>query len=602
MTIAELGDLDLINSPHVRLEALGTDSGTDWGNPQPIETSVESFLQYGSLVTFRGLENRVLMLAVRAVSTDIDALADAEALLAAQLFKPNRFLLQAKGAQVPTVYRVLTSSFDRVPDDLLEVMAGHRIYMLRLVCEPLVYSAKETVVPALGAPPASVVEATVDDCTSTSNWYGSYNGYDAPPAQGTFDGRSMVYATSPSTNQRVNMIERRVGGIDTSVTKYLVIDWAWTGGTPVDVGLSVYSSSGASMIKVSESISPVLGDMRTVVKVADSVTSLPDLWFSFTTDPVSPPTGNGLESFLGTFDVRRLFVDKIVRTNSPVAYSGKQQLRTFDVAGSMPTSGSIVVEHETSALGDGTMVFTYPADGAAANGYTPQCMQYKIGGAAPTSDSAAVSGGFVNVRTAQFFSCPTLSLPDGTYQVWARMRSAESSAAINWSVTPQLPVGNAIGATEERRKTVIMGGSVYKTVCLGAIQLPLIDTGLIGSTLIGVNTVNPVDVFLDELWLFNMSIGQLTGVNLGNGTPTAGGPSRRLFIDSPSLGNEGLGALMRGHSADRSDSFSAFPVSFSEGVHSFPAGPVKVFTVTPNANGAQASFRYAEAAMHTAAG
>lgn len=603
MTVLDFGSLDLIDGEIVRLEALGTDSGTDWGKPQPIETQLNSFVQYGALVASEGWENRVVMIAVVAQSEDADSINDAELALAGEVGKPNTLKFQPPNGLVPTVYKVLTSHFDKVPDDLALVTAGEQVFMLRLVCDPFAYSDGETVVEALGPPPGTPpVEVSVDNGTSTSGWDAGYNNSPLSPATSTNAGRTLVGASTPATAGQVRLYMRRTGAVDVSATKYIVVDWAYSGGYPVG-GLSAAVTTGTplTLSKVSEGASPVAGDMRSVFKVPASVSSLADLTFTHTTTGVRGGSG-GFSDLISAVVPRSLFVDQVTRADRVSAATGKQQLRSFTVGGSAPTTGSIELAHDTAALGDGVLIYTYSADGLGGAGYTPQCTQFRIsGGPTPALDPTAVSGYNTLLDATDYFSFPALALPDGEYAVWARLKSASATAAVSFNFTPQLSA--QIGDTVSQTVTVALGGSVWRTVPLGMMHLPLIDTGLAGRTLVGIGSANPSadDVYLDELWLYNLSLGRLTGVNLSSGTAAVGGPSRRFWNDSPSLSNDGLGALMRGHSADRSDSFSAYPSSFAPGVHEFLPGPMKMHLVTPNTDGVQASFRYTKAWLHTAA-
>ena len=103
------------------------------------------------------------------------------------------------------------------------------------------------------------------------------------------------------------------------------------------------------------------------------------------------------------------------------------------------------------------------------------------------------------------------------------------------------------------------------------------------------------------MYAFNLTTGDLTHVSCGTATPAANGTSNRLWIDSPSIMNDGLGDLQRGYSADRSDSKSAYPDAAAAAVHRFTPPSVNAFTVTSNASAASIGFRHHKAWLHNPA-
>lgn len=597
----QFGNVDLTDYPFL------TEFGADHGTPDATTEVLASFLSDGDIEITSRRGNRTIVLPILIEGSDQLELAEALARLEAECRKPTNELLvdPGDGFGPPSVFRTFeTASLVWNREDNYE-RANVRSYTLTLRALSYAYSAEETVVEALGPPPPTpAVEVSVDSGTTTTGWDAGYNNSPLTPATSVNAGRTLVGTTTPATAGTVRLYVRRTGAVDVSVTKYIVVDWAYSGGYPVG-GLSAAVTTGTPLTleKVSEGASPVAGDMRTVFKVPVSVSSLADLTFTHVTTGTRGGTG-GFSDLISQVVSRSLFVDQITRADKVGVANGKQQLRSFDVGGSAPTTGSIELAHSTTALGDAVHAFTYPADGAAAAGYTPQATQFRIaGGPTVEADATSVSGFRTLLDSTDYFSFPALALPDGEYAIWAILKSVSATAVINWTLTPHLQGATQIGATEPHATTVALGGSVYKPVPLGNVHLPLIDTGLQGATMIGVGSANPGadDVYLAELLLYNVSLGVLTVVNMGSGTAAVGGPSRRLWIDSPSIANEGLGAMMRGHSTDRSDSFSAYPTALAPGVHRFTPGPMKMHLITPNTDGVQASFRYTKAWLHTAA-
>lgn len=577
------GALDLMGDPggSYSIEALGTDSGTTWGSPQPVEVQLRSFLQYGAVVVTQGWENRQVVVTVAVVASDTASLADAEAALFAEVGRPNRLTFTPHdGFGYPTEFRVITSRFEQNPDDLREVKSGERIYTIALTCEPFAYSATATTVPALAASGSTTVN--VDNGSSTTGWTGSTNSGD-PVTVSTTGGALKVATNSALSDPAVVVYATRTGSVSTSSTPYIVVDWKYgEAGATLTLGSLGLDADGVTATRITSVPSPTAGYTRTTFRV--NASSVSTLTFGVST---SPPSGGSV--------VRSLTIDNIDRTDvSPAAALPRQQVRTIEVDGSAPTIGSIAVEHATSALGE-VLLYTYPDDGT---GYVPYCRPYHSAGSAVSSDANAVSG-YSEEAGSVSFDIPTPSTPGGTYLVMARMkRSSSSTVTFDWSVTPRLN-STDLSSAETHTVSVALTTS-YAFVRLGTTRLPMMDVASTPSSVTRLNIDATVSETLDELYLFNMDIGRLTGpVSCGTGTPAAGSHSNRLWIDSPSVDNDGLGRYLRGYASDRSDAFSAYPFMTSPGIHEFAAGGVKVLTVTTNpTTAADVSFTY-HPAWHT---
>lgn len=131
-----LGDLHLtgVAAGGYKVELLA--EGTDWGNPQPTEVAVQSLLQDGELVEHTRDGNREQP--VRIVITGTAAqLEQGEKDLMAELYKRNTLTVPSllAGGQT-TVFDIVTSSLQQVPDDLAEVRANQWHYSVRLVSLP----------------------------------------------------------------------------------------------------------------------------------------------------------------------------------------------------------------------------------------------------------------------------------------------------------------------------------------------------------------------------------------------------------------------------------------------------------------------------------
>jgi hypothetical protein len=565
-----VGDLDLMDpSGPYTIKALGTDSGTTFGSPEAIVGRLRSLLQYGSIAYHEGVENRLPAVAVIVGGPDAGAVAEAEAALMAELYRPNTLThTAADGYGAATVFDVYTSSLEPVPDDLLETVRSEVVYMIRFECAPYVHSEGITETPALAA--SGTTTTSVDAMSAATNWTAAANGAAVTPVSAG----GALTATSASLDATVAVTLTRTATIDTSATKYLVIDWKV--GAGVNLLSFTATADNVALTKVASGPSPTAGYTRTTFYVAAA--SVAAVTFTATTN--SPHPG-----FRPTV-ARSLTLDQLSRSDvRPTLGSAKQQIRTIDVGGSAPTTGSLSVEHATSALGD-VIVYTYPDDDGQ---YAPPCRNYRVpGGPTPSADAAAISGYVDIIDTASVFDVPVAATPDGEYLVVPRIGrhdGFEGTHTVNWSWAAYLngvAIPNSGG--DIAAYTALFGDLDFHR--FGVVHLPLIDTAPHGTAVTRFSFVsaNPGsdNIYFDDLLLFNMTTGRLTQVSCGTAAPSAGGASNRLWIESPSLANGGLGRYLRGYADDQSDAFSAYPTMETPGVHEFEPPRIKVYTVTTN--------------------
>lgn len=577
MTLApvwRLGDLELTEAPYL------VAFGTSYGEPENVTDILRSLLTDGDLEVTPRRGNRTVTLPILIEGADLAALGEAEAALWAEVDRARNELYcdPGDGFAAPFVLDVFRGSMVFNRDDEYE-KAGYRSYTLTFRALPWPHADVETTVAALSAA-ASPTTVNVDDGSSTTGWTGSANSGSVTVT--TASGAVKVQTTTAQAGGGHLVRAIRSGTVDTSATKYIVTDWTY-GEAGVSLGGGAnpltLTSGATTYFAVSSAPSPTAGYTRSVFYIPDA--SLAGMTFALTTSATSA--------------VRSLTIDNIDRTDAPPVTSVRQLLRSLEVDGSAPTTGSIAVEHATSALGD-VILYTCPDDGSA---YTPACRAYRSSGGTLTSpDSTAASGASETLSGAVTIDRPNSSLPSGTYLVMARMkRSSAATATITWTVRQRMN-STDIGSLESHSTSVALTTS-FAFVRLGITQLPLMDTASSSSAVTRITVAGSSSETLDELYLFNIETGRLTQVACGTGTAAAGSHSNRLWIDSPSLDNEGLGRYLRGYAADQSDAFSAYPYMEAPGVHEFEPPSVKVFTVTTNpTTAADVSFTY-KAAWHT---
>lgn len=587
------GALDLTDpTGNYSIEALGTDSGTTFGNPEAIVTELRSLLQYGSLVFHEGMENRGPVIAVAVRGADMAETAQAEAALVAELFKPNELVYTPDGWASGTVYDILFSELEPGWDDLTVALRSEVVYLIRLTAGPYVHSEAVTTTPALAA--SGTTTTDVDTMSATTGWTAAVNGAAVSPTSAS----GALSVTSAPLDGTVTVSLTRTGAITTSPTKYLVVDWKSGARASLAVGTAFSAvADGVTLTKVASAPSPTAGYTRTTFEVAAA--SVAAVTFTLVTDSPHPGMLPLIE--------RSLTLDLLTRSDvRPTLGSAKQQIRTIKVGGSVPTIGSLSVEHETSALGD-VIVYTYPDDDGQ---YAPPCRNYRVSGPTPVADAGAISGFVDVIDTETAYEVPVAATPRGAYLVMGRVGRNDGTTgthSVTWTYAPRINGVVPPGSSVVTKTTEFTTTSNLDLVTLGMIDdLPATRMAEHGSavTRFTVVSANPAgdNLNFDELLLFNLTIGRRTHGKFGTAAPSAGGASNRLWIESPSLANQGLGEYLRGFAANQADAFSAYPTLLTPGVHEFEPPGVKVYTLATNpTTPVNVAFAHRNAWLHHAA-
>lgn len=576
-----IGDLDLTDYPFAVV------FGSDYGTPDASPAVLASFLTDGDLELTARRGNRTLTLPVLVEGADMVALAEAERALQLECDKPLNTLYvdPGDGYGEPfqwTVFRG-TATFQR--DDKFED-SGYRLWQLTWRALPWPEAATEVTVPSLATTGSTTTN--VDDMSSATGWAGSVSGLATTP---TSAGGALTVQRSLGPG-KYPWSATRSGSITTSATPYLVLDWKPTSASLVTAGVKAVGD-GVTLPIIASQPSPTAGYTRTWFQVAAASVSTLIFTANIQSAAVTGTTSLGI------------VMDNLDRTDArPTAGSVKQQLRSIEIAGSAPTSGSVAIEHASSPLGD-VLFYSCPDDGS---GYVPAMRGYHTSGTV-TSDATAVSGSYDTLSSSPAtasWSAPYLSVPEGEYAVLARMSGATAGAvALNWVFSTQV-AGTNVGTVP----TVAYSGTLTTSYALyrvsNLIHLPPFDAtvGPNSTVKLLVTWQSGVTVHLDEVWLFNVSTGRLSQFYCGTGSAAAGGPANRVWIDAPTVENDGLGRYLMGTAADRSDAYGAVAplgvglpadnlAAASLGVHEFEPGANKVFVVTSNPTTAvDVSYRY----------
>lgn len=583
VTYLKLGVVDLVDSgPGVFLvQGLSAASGTEWGSPQPIETTLAN-LRMGPLVVQDGYEARVAFVAVRIRGVDSGALATAEAVLWRELGKPNTLTWQpADGRGPASVFEIMTSNMVGQLNDAREaesVESPSRIYVLRMVCRPFVRSTDKVTIPALvaGAVPSTTV---ITDGSTDSGWSSSST--------------STIVASNGDT-----VYAAFSGGVAADTHLRLAYDTPVNySGTPY-LTVEVRRFEGASLVDLEWTlaglpIEPVSFSGVTRAgfeKIRTFTFDVPQT----TAGPLEVATTRNLSYGLG--------VSMLTRSNVPPGLGTARQLvRTIEVPGSAPTEGSLQISHDTSSLGT-VLAYTWRDD--ADTGWAPPLMPWLTSGGA-SADANRVSGRSVNVTGATVFEIPA-SMPDGSFVLLALMKSdATQDVVFEYQLRTKIGA-HYVGPTISGEVPVSFNSTSWVVKSpTGLLHLPTLPLGPdTNATLeVTIQCVLGIDVVsLDEAWLFNTDVGQLSWLAVGSGAPAAGGNANRVWINSRTLERPRPEYLI-GTAEDGSDAYGAlansqlmFPTE-----HVWDAGTVNVLTVTSNALYAAAAFDcYARAPFHVA--
>jgi hypothetical protein len=170
-TIIDLCSDEPIGVDGYIFEASSAEDGADWGNPDAVITEIQSQLLDGSLGKITSFENRTATIPLRIYAINMDALADAEAVLMGEVYRDgwNQLVWTPPAASVSTVFDVVYADLQFKLDDLTEQRCI-RNYTLTLTCLPRPRSADLVTVKSLPIIPPDPSQTVINDGSSTSGW------------------------------------------------------------------------------------------------------------------------------------------------------------------------------------------------------------------------------------------------------------------------------------------------------------------------------------------------------------------------------------------------------------------------------------------------
>lgn len=594
----DFGDFALVPAnPSGKAWTTNTLAELDFGNPEPVVAPIQSLLQDGSLAEILSHENRSIVIRVEISGPDLAAVEDGELALMAEVNKGRNVLRWQPPDSFahPIIFDVIWSRLDFAFNDLDELRPV-RTFTITLNCAPFGRDAEETVVEAIttGEVLPSPTPATVDACTSATGWAYTYT----TSIGGVITtGPTVVSGVVRATLQRgttgktgpgpVSLTLTRTGlSADMTSTPFLVVSLAtyysqftWTG--------SEFTINGTAIAPIGRSGNLFYFDCSAI----PTITS-----FSATTRFLTRAlSGDGNPAVY--FDVQDL-----TRTNMPpFVGTGRQQFRQFTVGGSARTQGSIQLAHETAALGD-VLVYTCAADDAG--GSQPPLRQYRTAGdATPSPDASTASGASTSLNSGipETFDVPANAVAEGTHSLMAIVKSAATGWKAITVAVSSLVGGNELGGRTQVH-LVNLTTTAWTVVELGRVTLPPVALPPGSTSFVRIKMSSTDAVSLDEALIFHGTKGALTWVKCGTGTPAAGGPSSRAWLDTATLDRPDP-AIWLGTTANGSDSRHAIGLTEvpHHGTHMLEPGLINLYTLTLGATNAAASARYFRRWQHNAA-
>lgn len=512
-----LGSLDLTQYPFS--VAYGED---DRGAPEVVVERVLSSLRAGSLVFHSEIGNRTVTLPVWIEGESLLEIAQAEALLVAEVERDrNEFTFNpGDGTAVDSVYDTFRGQLDA--DDAVgpRESALIRRYVLTFEAYPYPRSAEKSTWFSVSSPSTSPTTSTIDDCSSTAG-FSRVGG-----AVVTWNADSgYIYAEAPTTNPNFGTILRRSGSV--AGNSFIMVTWRATGFPHMSKAQLGLAPAGDTFFDLVAEMANPDGTTTSWFSADGSHAGL-DLWFSVS---LGVPQGG----------VRLELHDISGTTSLPGIGSPRQFVFTVTPGGSVPTEGDLVVGDDENDGIEHLIVFSHPL----YNGYVPSLRDFMTEGDTPVVDTKTIYGSSVDISTAAFRAqVPVTSLPPGEHHLYARLHAGTATTErIHWSVKA-IMLGDEVGDSQLGSVDVTWDGGGHLFVPLGRVHMPPSRMGPTGLVQISIvrDSGGSETVTLDEMWTFARDLGRLTIVQTNGLGGGRGGDISHVQISAPTLENEN-GAL-----------------------------------------------------------
>lgn len=575
------GALDLTEWP------FAVEFGSDFGNPENVVDVVASMMADGEVLEVNRRTNRTLTIPILCDEADLQALAEAEALLIAEADKPRNTLSvdPGDGIGATTMFDTFRAQPRWIRNDD-EEQNGVRRIVLEIPALPHSHSVDPFTDDA--DTPAST--GTIEDACEDATGWSSPAGAAAPVVD------SVLFAEGTgSVKCEAYQLSRIPAGSGSATAYFEACNRDTVSGLSIATGAGGYLSllvrmdwpSGAGGDNRSEVTAIRQTTTGSPAPVAFAAVETVDQNFVRYVWPVAAGlTVTALEVSVtqrrsdqpSTPDTPFVRYDSI--TLAAAATTDQQIVKTFDVPGSARGPGSLYIASPSDSVALGKVLAITANEAAVPAGFRPDGRRWVVSGTA-TGTGAPIYGSYFAAGSNPIFDVPVSMLAHGPHTIVGLVKSGADP--LNVTVTAQLRLGGTnVGAIETVSQSVENLSNVWRFVVLGTIYLPPMPM-LNPDSDAFVRVEFSDGMNLDEFYMIP-EVADFSLVDCGASTVSAAGSSSHLWIDSPDA-EQPRGGWWRGPSPDRSNARSAWADVAKHGRHIYSPGRCVAWVTTTNAQG-----------------
>lgn len=603
------GDLDLTDYPFAVMRG----DAVDLGAPETVVDILQSLMPDGEIESLSRRTNRTLQIPLIIESSDLGAMADAEAALAAECRKArNTFSIDpGDGFGPTTIFDTFAGDATFTRDDDAEA-AGLRQWTLTLRALPYGRSV-DLISDSAGTPPSDP-GVLLNNCESTTGWskwrpQGGGGGTGTSIAvdnaiylegAGSLRSQAEEAYTPDGITYYVYTNSDKITGLSLST------------GTGGYLSVSVRTTHTGERTRLAEAwMTTAAGEVQ-VEPIASTRTA--DGWVRYVWPVAAALTVTGLRftvyqyhfkpaSAVGGFT----WYDQISLNQS--ASADHQIVKQIDVKGSARTTASLRVAAPTAVVALGKVLAITTPTAEIPAGSTPDARRWITQGAT-TVDATSPDGSYVTPDATTYsaaagkpiFDVPVGGLTPGPYTIVTLVKGASPIVS---GVRAQLLIGSTlVGPTSEAEVSIPTADAGWQFVTVGTVYLPPLPmerADLTTKVRLLFKGALLSNVYMIPAWQKGgRPVADFSIVNCGAGTVGPGLASSSLWIDSPSV-TQPQGGWWRGPTADRLNAQSAWPDAKKPGLHTFNPGLLTTFVVSTLAQGPTVTLDYYPAWLGAAA-
>lgn len=607
---AWVGDIEITDYPYALR------FGADLGNAEGEAVTLESLLADGQIESLVRRLNRGMTIGVIVEGADLAEVQANEAALVVECDRnQNTFTLDlGDGFAEPMVFDTTLIEPERVTGEGSDAhdMAGLHLWALSIKAHPY-WRTATTIIDDAGTPPSSS-GTLLYNCESTTGWskWSTNSGSGGSNIGTAIAVDNVIYAEGAgSIRTESNASYNRSGAgpwdftsadkveglsLSTDTGGYLsiAIKTAFTAATSPPLQHLWMTTTAGGEAEVTNFVATTRdaeGFTRIVWPVASGLTVTGLRFEAYQLAPgIAQPAG---KAYVWYDDVELL----------PAASVDHQIVKQLQVQGSARTTGSLRVSSPNTSVPLGYVLAATMPTGEIKPGFQIDGRRWVSQGTT-TTDTTALGGSYLTPDASTYstaagkpiFDVPVNMLTAGPYTMVA-LALAES-ASLTFGVQSQLRIGSTnVGPTSAAEVSVNGLTTGWQFVTVGTVYMPPVPMQgadeLTSKVRLLFKGAKMADVYFIPAWqVGGRPVADFSIVDCGSGTVAPGGASSSLWIDSPSVANDGLGAWWRGPTTDRTNVQSAWPDAKKTGVHTFRPGSLTAFLVSTGAAGPTLALEY----------